>query len=807
MTTLINDIKFAFRQMLKKPGLTCFIILTLAIGIGANSTLFSVIYTVLLKPLPYPEPDQLMWVGTHWTSSDHKFPSQASPPDFKDWQEQNSTFGSLAAWYTQRVTLTGYDDPVTLEGLQVTSNFLTTLKRPPCLGRDFTKADTQGKSRVIILGHALWQNRFAADPTIVGRSIILDGRDYTVIGVADSDMVFIEDQGCFLVPMQDALFANVGRDNHFIWVFGRLKSGVSAEQGRADMLTITERLAQQYKVNEHKRIYVAPLRSMVVRGSKPMFWSLYGAVALLLLLACVNIANLLLARANHRQQEMTVRLALGAGRWRVMRQMLCESLLLALMGGVFGLFLAKVGLVAIAGFSANFDKYSVLSALKRIEMNLLCLLVTLGMTCLCAVLFGLVPALHACRINLNNVLKCAGRSFATSKAQHRTAGLLVIGEVALATMLLIGSGLLINSFQRLCRVNPGFEAEDILTVNLELPRTERYNNASKRVTFFRELLEKLRALPGVASAATINNPPMAASTNSLNFKVEGRAPLPGNETSTAFYHQVSDAYFETMQIPIQQGRVFNEADLNGDHFVVVVDETLVRKHFPNENPLGQRLFHGGKSKEIIGVVGDIHNRSLAEDPTKPMLYEPMNQACWNAQTVVCRTTGDPLALAEAVRQAVWSLDPAQPILKIDTIKREVLKTVSMERFSSLIMGFMAGVALILAVTGIYAVVAHSVSERVNEIGIRLALGAQKQNILTMILKKGLVYIVVGLGIGVSGALMTAKFLSSQLYQISATDPVTFAAVPVILLLTAVLACYIPARRAAKVDPMEALRYE
>jgi putative ABC transport system permease protein len=807
MTNLLNDIKYSFRMLAKQFGLTCFIILTLAIGIGANSTLFSVIYTVLLKPLPYPEPDQLMWVGTHWMRSNHKFPSQVSPPDFKDWQEQNSTFASLAAWYPQRVTLTGYEDPVTLEGLEVTGNFLTTLKRPPCLGRDFTQADTQGKSRVIILGHTLWRNRFAADPTIVGRSIMLDGRDYTVIGVADSDMGFIENWGCYFVPLPDAMFTHVGRDNHFLWVLGRLKSGVSAEQGRANMMTITERLAQQYKVNEYKRIYVAPLRSVVVRDSKPMFWSLYGAVALLLLLACVNIANLLLASANHRQQEMTVRFALGAGRWHVMRQMLCESLLLSLTGGALGLVLAQAGMVAIAGFSTNFDQYSVLFVLNRIEMNLPCLLVTLGMTCLCTVLFGLMPALHACRINLNNVLKCAGRSFATSKAQHRSAGLLVMGEVALATMLLIGGGLLINSFQRLSQVNPGFEVEDILTVNLEMPRTERYNTTSKRVTFCRELLERLRALPGVASAATINNPPMAASTNSLDFKVEGRAPLPGNETSTAFYHQVSDKYFETMQIPIKQGRAFNEADFNGNHLVVVVDEALVRKHFPNVNPLGQRLYHRGKSKEIIGVVGNIHNKSLAEDPTKPMLYEPMTQDCWNAQTVVCRTTGDPLALAEVVRQAIWSLDPAQPILKIDTLKREVLKTVSMERLSSLLMGLMSGVALLLAVTGIYAVVAHSVSERVNEIGIRLALGAQQQNILTMILKKGLVYIVVGLGIGVSGALMTSKFLSSQLYQISATDPVTFATVSMILLLTAVLACYIPARRATKLDPMEALRYE
>lgn len=440
-------------------------------------------------------------------------------------------------------------------------------------------------------------------------------------------------------------------------------------------------------------------------------------------------------------------------------------------------------------------------------MNLPCLLVTLGMTCLCTVLFGLMPALHACRINLNNVLKCAGRSFATRKAQHRSAGLLVMGEVALATMLLIGGGLLINSFQHLSQVNPGFEVEDILMVNLELPRTERYNTTSKRVTFCRELLEKLRALPGVASAATINNPPMASSTNSLNFEVEGRAPLPGNETSTAFYHQVSDKYFETMQIPIKQGRVFNEADFNGDHFVVVVDETLVRKHFPNENPLGQRLHHRGKSKEIIGVVGDIHNRSLAEDPTKPMLYEPMAQDCWNAQTVVCRTTGDPLALAEAVRQAVWSLNPAQPILKIDTIKREVLKTVSMEQLSSLVMGFIASVALILAVTGIYAVVSHSVSERINEIGIRMALGAQSRDVFGLILREGVILAVVGIGIGLAACWALSRVLRVLLFGITPTDPTTFVCATLLLFTVALLACYIPARRAAKIDPMEALRYE
>ncbi len=809
MSALFCDIKLGLRILAKQPGLTCFIVLTLAIGIGANTALFSMIYAVLLRPMPFPESDRLMMVGTLWTRTGHKYPAVVSPPDFKDWQEQNSTFESMAAWYPEQFTLTGRDKPVALEGLLVSGNFLKTLRRPPLLGRDFTEADTQGgQNRSVLLGHTVWRERFASDPDVVGQAIALDGRPCTVIGVVDADMGLFEERADFLIPMPDGMFTNTGRDNHFISVFARLKPGVSIEQGRADMTTITERLAQQYAdINKHKRSLVVPIRDMFTQDFRTAFWVLYGAVATLLLLACVNIANLLLARANRRQQEMTVRLALGAGRWRLMRQVLIESLLLALLGGALGVCLARGGLDIIVRFASDLGRFSSLSTFGQIEISLPCLLVALAATCLCALLSGVIPAWHACRVNLNDVLKRSGRSHATGKAHHRSTGMLVIGEVALATILLTGAGLLFNSFQRVSRVDPGFEVEDILAVRLDLPGTGRYDSTPKRAGFYRELLSRVRALPGAAGAATVNNPPMGYNCNSLQFTVEGRPPLPATERPVAFYHQVSDHYFRTMQIPLKQGRAFNKADLDRDNLVVIVDEALVRKHFPNENPLGKRIHVRGRSKEIVGVVGEVHNRSLVSEPVKPMLYEPLDQDCWTAQTVVCRTTTDPLALAGAVRQAVLSLDSDLPVLKIETVKRVVFKTVSMERLSSLLMILMAGVAFILAITGIYAVVAHSASERINEIGVRMALGAQKQNILTMMLKKGLVCTVLGLGVGVLGALLVTRCLSALLYQISATDPVTFVVVPMALLLTAMLACYIPARRAAKTDPMVALRYE
>jgi putative ABC transport system permease protein len=807
MTTIFNDIKFAFRQLKKQPCLACFIVLILAIGIGANTTLFNVIYTVLLRPLSYPEPDALMYLRTHFIDEDVTF--TVSAPDFKDWQNQAKTFESLVAFRNTRYTLTGYDTPVTLEGKLVTANYLRTLRRPPILGRDFTEDDTlDGKHQVVLLGHALWQNRFDSDPEIVGKNIVLDGKAFAVIGVIDSNMGFVEDWGSFLVPMPQSWFVENKRSNHFLGVFGRLKTGVSVEQGRAEMMGITERLAQEYAdTNRYKRILMTPMHELFVKEYKTSFWVLYGAVSVLLLLTCVNIANLLLIRANRRRQEMAVRLALGAKRWRIIRQMLSESMLLAFIGCVLGLCLANVGLAAIARFAPHFTENPRLLVLKKIGINVPSLLVAVGITLLSAILFGVLPAWHACRSNINQVLKRSGRSNSTGKAHHRSVGMLVVGEVALATILLIGAGLLISSFQRLCHVNPGFTVKDILTVDLSLPDSLRYNNNSKRVVFYRELMGKLRALPGVDSAATINILPMSNFGCTEGFQVEGLPNLSSSEDREAQYRHVSDQYFKSLQIPIKQGRVFNTADLDQNNQVVIVNEALVQKYFPNENPLGLRIIHSGRPKEIIGIVGDIRHWSLADDQGLPMMYEPMDQRCWNFQTIVCRATTNPMALADAVRQAIWSLDAEQPILKIDTIERIVLNNVSVTRLSSWLMSFMACVALILALTGTYAVVAYSVSERVHEFGIRMALGAQRKNIMSTILKKGLVYIIIGLAIGLIGALLVTRLLSSLLYQISATDPVTFLAVSILLSGVVLLACYFPARRAAKIDPMEALRYE
>jgi len=807
MASLFQDIRFGFRMLLKNPNVSIFAALALAIGIGANTALFSLIYNVLLSPLPFPHPEEIMWLQTTWRGGGQ---GSTSGPDYLDWTEQNTVFQELCAMDTYcKFSLTGMGEPKALVGFRATTNFFDAVGGPPAIGRGFLPEESEsGKERVAVLSHRIWKELFDSDPNIVGKQITLGEEPWTVIGVAPPMMGFIEEMAQLFVPFKKEDL-NRNRGSHYLGILGRLKAGVSLKQAQAEMDLIASRLEEKYvDSNKSKGVIIQPLQAMLVREIKTAFLVLYGAVGFLLLIACVNVANLLLAKAGSRSKEIAIRTALGAGRWRIFRQALTESVVLSLFGGCLGLMFALWGLDALRYIAPRgvetggvgipgFDEISIDPTIMGF---------TLVLSLMTGLLFGVVPAWQISKSKINEMLKEGGRGSSSGSSRHRILGGLAMAEIALALILLMGAGLLIASFYHLQNTSPGFDPNHVLAVQIERPSTPANQVYKQRVRFFKNIVERAAALPGVESAAAINMHPLSPYNANNAFIIEGR-PLPIGEYNTAEYRMVTPDYFKTMKIPLMKGRYFTDGDNENGKPVTIVNDEFVQRFLPKEEPIGKRIEQGGQLKEIVGVVGNVKLRSLNAEGFTPFTYIPIDQDCWMMMTVVMKVKSDPMSLAPAIRREIWDADPNQPILWIRTMNQIVGASVSVQRFCMILLSVMAGVALLLAVIGIYGVMAFSVQERTHEIGIRMALGAQVPDILKLVVKKGFLLTFAGLLIGLAGGFAATRLMRSMLYQIDAADPLTYILAPIVLLTVAMLACYIPARKAAKTDPMATLRCE
>ncbi|PYS82145.1 MAG: ABC transporter permease [Acidobacteria bacterium] len=812
METLWQDIRFGFRMLLKKPGFTAVAILALALGVGANTAIFSVVNGVLLRPLPFKEPDRLVRLG-EWS---RQVPGMSiSYPNFLDWREQNHVFEGLAATQFDNYNLTGSDEPERLQGRNVSWNFFDVLGVRPALGRTFrAEEDHAGAPRVCVISHALWQRRFGSDQKITGKTVTLNGASYTVVGVLPAGYRYGTPTDVFVpLGLKEADEVVRMRDNHpGIYAVARLKDGVTFEQAEAEMKSIAERLAVAYpKENAGNSVTLTPLREYFVGDIRMSLFVLLGAVGFVLLIACANVANLLLARAASRSREIAVRTALGASRFRIVRQLLTESVILGIVSGAVGLLLALWGVDVLRRASLD-----IIPTTADISLDRTVLFFTLGVSLLTGVAFGLAPALQASKPELNEALKEGGRSGAEGSARNRVRSLLVVAEVALSLMLLVGAGLLVRSFMRLRQTDTGFRPDNLLT--MELSYSVGKDEGQKAVNFFRAVEERVRALPGVEAVAVSNGVPMIGASET-SFQIEGRPPAaPGKRPMSVVYYPTHD-FLNAMGIRLVRGRFFDEHDTQNAPLVAVIDEEFAREYFPGEDPVG-KYFAGNKEMdiphaEIVGVVAHVKNYGLdTPGPVQAEFYSSRDQVPDRFQplladrvSLVVRTSSDPAAMATAVRRAVQEVDPNQPVYNVNTMEQVLSDSVASQRLSMLLLSIFAAVAMTLAAVGIYGVMSYAVAQRTHEFGIRMALGAQGGDVLRMVVRQGMLLTLVGVGAGLLGALALTRVISSLLYGVSATDPLTFAGVPLVLVAVALAACLVPARRATKVDPMVALRYE
>jgi putative ABC transport system permease protein len=805
---LWQDLRYGLRMLVKNPGFTIVAVIALALGIGANSAIFSVVNTVLLRPLPYKDPDRLVMVWED--ASRHGYPRDTpAAANYIDWRDQNQVFEGMAAIANESFNLTGAGEPERIEGRRVSANLFPLLGVGPQLGRAFLpEEDMPGGSRVVLLSHGLWQRRFGSDMNITGKPLTLNGESHTVVGVMPPDFQFPSPDDELWTPIAFTSEEAANRRRHYLEVIARLKPGVSLEQAQAEMKAIAARLQQQYPdQNTDLGATVTSLHEHVAGDIKPALLVLLGAVGFVLLIACANVANLLLARAAGRQKEIAVCIALGASRMRLIRQFLTESILLAALGGGVGLLLSVWGVNLLKAFIPES-----ISQVQAITIDAKVLIFTLLVSLLTGLIFGLAPATQASNFNLNETLKEGGRDSAAGSRGNRIRGVLVIAEVAVSLILLIGAGLLINSFLRLRNVDPGFRADKLLTMKVVLPE-QKYAEHAQRSAFYTELIRRIETLPGVKSAAVTTNLPLYRQGNSITVSIEGRPdPGPGKKPNV-ITRVISPRYFSTMGIPLLQGRQINEQDRINTPAVAVISETMARRFWPGEDPLGKRITPGPLNSPpedwitVIGVVKDVRQFELVMDP-KPQMYLSYEQAdFFEPRDLVVSTDVEPLGLAATVRGAVWAIDKDQPVSNIRTMEEILSESVARQRFSMLLLGIFATLALVLAAVGIYGVMSYSVAQRTHEIGIRMALGAQKSDVLKLTVGHGLKLVLIGVVIGLVAAFILTRVMSSLLFGISATDPTTFITISLVLISVALLASYIPARRATKVDPMIALRYE
>ena len=808
MFTLIQDVRYALRLLAKSPGFTVIAILTLALGIGANTAIFSVVNGVLLRPLPFRDPSRLVLVAEK-----SPFPViSTSFENYVDWRDQSHSFESLEATRGSAITLTGAGDPLRLNARMATAGLFPMLGIQPALGRTFLpEEDRAGGTPVVVLSYGLWQLNFGGSPDILGKVINLDSQPYTVVGVLPAGFQILQPADVFLPFMPWAKTLPDDRNWHpGIIPLARLKSGVTIAQASVEMLGITKRLEQQYPTfNTGTSATVVGLQDQIVQNSRPALLLLLGAVSFVLLIACVNVANLLLARAASRGREVAIRTAMGAGRARVIRQLLTESVLLSLAGGILGVLMAWASLGPLLKISAGSVPQG-----APIGLDPWVLAFTAGVSILTGLLFGIVPALRTAKLDLRETLNEGSRGSTAGPGQHRLRGALVAMEIALAMLLLVGSGLLLRSFSRLQEVPPGFQPDHLLVADIPLSQTA-YAKPQDRYQFFDRLVDRAKALPGVRSAAAASFLPVSGGGSVIHFNITGRPPKSPHDFIAAGYRTITPNYLETLGVPLMQGRLFTPSDNESSPPVVVINTTMVHTFFPNENPLGKRLQLGAlpeqevPTMEIVGVVGDVRP-GLGTDPQAEM-YLPYRQADLILPvfqlSVVMRTAGDPLLMTSALRSALAEIDPNQPLVKVRTMDENMATTVAEPRFRAWLIGIFAVLALVLAAVGVYGVMSYTVTQRTCEIGVRVTMGAQPADVFRIIVGEGLRLALVGVGIGLATALALTRLLRSFLFGISAYDPFTFVGVSILLTLVAAAACYFPARRATQVDPLVALRYE
>jgi putative ABC transport system permease protein len=814
LEVLWQDLRYGMRMLLKRKGFTAVAALTLALGIGANTAVFSVINAVLIRPLPFAEADQLVMI---WETQ----PDVRGPVgiylDFQDWRAQAQSFQGLSAFSNKRqgkAALAGYSETIQARGMLISHDLFPLLGLKPILGRNFLPEEERpANDRVVILSQSLWRRGFANDPGIIGRSVQLNGASFTVTGVMGDQYPLETD---FWLPLSHLGSLNLtDRRYHSIQAIGRLKPGVTIEQARREMETINERLRQLYPAtNKNIGVELTPLRHHLVGDLRPIVLLVFAAVALILLIACANVSNLLLAQSAGRQREMAIRAAIGAGRGRLVRQLLVESLLLALLGGVAGLALAMCGIPVLRSGLLGIVTETI-PGLETIGIDWRTLAFTFGVSLLTGVLFGALPALQISRTDLNQTLKEGGKGSA-GIGRRGLSRALVMAEVALAVVVLVGAGLLVRSMNRLLRVDPGFRAGNLLSLKIELPYS-RYQKEEQIRNFYQQLTKRIHALPGVEQAALIDRLPFAPSFQISKFVAEGQQPDPGREPITQM-RGVDHRFFETMRISLLRGRLFDEEYnarnwTSGDDGVgVIINDAMARGFFPNQDPVGKRVFmHWGGNKPtpvlIIGVVGDIKDLGL-DAPVEPEIYFP---GVGSEAVLLARTNVDPLGLASAVRQAALSIDPALPLQQARSVEEILDASLARRRFTLNLLGVSALLALLLAAIGIYGVVAYSVTQRAQEIGIRVALGAQAKDVLKLIIGRGIAPVLLGLALGLAGAfalsLALTRLAAGLLFEVRPTDPATFTAIALLLLVVALLACYLPARRGTKIDPLTALKHE
>jgi len=806
--SIFADVRYGLRSLLKRPAFTAVALMTLALGIGVNSAIFSAVDSILLRPLPLKDPERLVSVWEQ-TPRDGIRQNQAAPANFFDLQTQNQVFEQIGAYGPDDVNLTGDGEPERLNGQVVTANVFSILGVPAALGRTFSPEEDQpGQQHVVVLSDALWQRRFNRDPSIVNRAITLNGESFIVIGVMPHGFFFPEREIELWTPWAMEPDQKAGRGDHYLTLVARLKQGTTLERANADLAAIAQRLSAEYpRTNEGLGFIAHSLHQDYIGDLRLPILILFAAVGLVLLIACANVANLLLAQATTRRKEIAIRIALGARRWTIVRQLLIESLLLAAGGGVLGVLGAFWGVEALAKFLPDS-----LSKLQDVSIDARVFLFTLGVSALTAIIFGGVPALLASRTKPGATLSDVARDVAGGTSGRHVRRVLVVSQVALAVVLLVSAGLLIRSFQLLRQVDTGFTTENALTMRMVLP-FPKYQKAEARRAFYDEVLRKIHEVPGIESAGMITFLPLSFHGMNFNFSVEGQPATSDAKLPFALWRVVSPDYFRAMGIPLRRGRFFDARDSADSQPAVLVNRRLAERYWPGEDPIGKRLKVGALDSQnawltVVGVVGDVRQTGLNEE--KLEFYVPYAQerrSFMAPRDLVVRTKSDQAVIAAAVRNAVWSVDKDQPISNVRTLDQVFAAAISQERFQALMLGLFAALALLLACVGLYGVISYTVVQRTHEIGVRMALGAQSLDVLKLVIRQGMMLTFAGLVAGIIAGTFVTRVLSDLLFGVTPRDPLTFAGVPVLLLFVAFFACYIPARRATRIDPLAALRWE